>query len=133
MEDITEIRIRKRKKIDRLNKLFKSWILINEKYSNIVDGDCSYVYSERTNCGMVSAAAYAAGMVAVEEIPVRRRSRRGQGAGGKYGRYDLYISDDKCEYMIEAKQVWEKKNIDDAFVGGGQPNKENAQIFLDRY
>jgi hypothetical protein len=109
----------KNKKIKALEELFTEWAGLNDRQIMIVDGeDCPYYYSERTNCGMIGAAAYVTEkFISLEEIPIRRRKRRGQASGG-HGRYDIYLFDGTHEYMVEAKQAWKIKDaeglLDDA-------------------
>ena len=92
--------------------LFNAWKELNDRYLRLARDDCAYFYSERTNCGIIASAAYSAGFVAIEESPTRRRSRRGQGRGGRSGRYDIYIRTKNIDYLIEAKQSRQVKNAD---------------------
>lgn len=84
--------------------LLEEWILLLKRYCRFMEGgepDAPYFYSERANIGLLSAAAWRAGWIALEEFGIRKHTT-------KQGRADLWFwpaDQDKEEY-IEAKQRW---------------------------
>ena len=95
--------------------LLDEWMLTMQKY-HLVSGDLPYWYNERANVGMLSAAAWRCGYVALEEYPDTKRRRKAaveEKATGErdfYGRVDLWIGrhGDATGELIEAKLAWPK-------------------------
>jgi len=89
-------------------KLLKHLFLVHSKYNDrqIVNDkwtDCSFWYSERPQVGWISAAAWLAGGVALEEYAVEKL----KAVGKDYGRCDLWFQlDAKNSFACEAKHGW---------------------------
>lgn len=118
MANILSVKV-KNKKIESLKCLFKKWAVLNDLYIKTSEEDSPYFYSERTNCGMINAAAYATDrFVALEELPVDKENIGGQVNNGRNRRYDLYLYDkeEEYEYIIEAKISWDMAGIKRKFT-----------------
>lgn len=69
-------------------RLLEEWCLLVERYCRALSGrDAPYWHSERANVGLLSAAAWRAGLVALEEFPAQRSAQ----GNVKTGRCDLWI------------------------------------------
>lgn len=103
---------------DRLNwmePVFKKWNKLIVEYCEAFSGtDAPYYYNERANISTMSAAAWSAGMVCLEEYSsIKKKSRttqtdhKNETVDG-FGRTDLYIGHptDSLEIAIEAKHMW---------------------------
>jgi hypothetical protein len=67
-------------------------------------GDAPYIHKERANIGLLSAAAWRCGWIALEEF---RHEKGGRSSKEKWvGRADLQIATDNTEEFIEAKFNW---------------------------
>ena len=114
MANILSVKVKNRK-IKPLEDLFKKWAHLNDLYTKALKEDSPYFYSERTNCGMINAAAYATDrFVALEELKVDRENIGGHVNNGGNPRYDLYLYDtkEKSEYIIETKLSWTRREIE---------------------
>jgi hypothetical protein len=68
-----------------LQRLFRAWDKQLAEYENGLYDDLPYWYSERTNIGVLAAAALRlSGVVALEEYPIRRGDRPGRADLGLY-------------------------------------------------
>jgi hypothetical protein len=88
-------------KLAHWSALLEEWLTLIKRYCRYMEDDLPYCWSERSNIGVLAAAAWRAGWVALEEFGNKRRAQR-------HGRSDLYIypcDRDKGEF-IEAKQAW---------------------------
>lgn len=90
----------------------EEWILAIERFCRLSDGDVPYWYNERANVGVLSAAAWRAGAVALEEfqhekIDIENFESKTADKDAKWnGRCDLWISDGKRSERVEAKFRW---------------------------
>ena len=90
-----------RKGLGHWSALLEEWLLSIERYARIMEGyDSAYSYNERANVGILSGAAWRCGRIALEEFQVKKGYRNRQ---KKYGRCDLWISDEIREEFVEAK------------------------------
>ncbi|MGK9452560.1 hypothetical protein ACSSZE_15080 [Acidithiobacillus caldus] len=103
----------KNKKLKAIEPMFKSWMKLNDRYNSNVEEDCTYFYGERSNCSILCAAAFNAGMVATMEVPIIRKKRRGEGVGRGTGRYDMYLCCKGVEYVFEMKQAWASIEVEE--------------------
>lgn len=94
--------------------LLDEWMLTMQKY-HMVSRDLPYWHNERANVGILSAAAWRCGFVALEEFPDVKRRNKADSENGIdervfYGRVDLWIGrhEDPTGELIEAKLVWLK-------------------------
>ena len=104
--DKTGIIINKTAPLQHWAFLLEEWILLLKRYCRFMGDDAPYFYSERANIGVLAAAAWRAGWVALEEFGIRKHTKQ-------KGRADLWfwpIDQDKEEY-IEAKQKWKIPKI----------------------
>lgn len=112
MNSVQSIAI-KNKTLKKIEPIFKSWMKLNDRYNSHIEEDCAYFYGERSNCSILCAAAFNAGMVATMEVPIIRKKRRGEGVGRGTGRYDMYLFYKGGEYVFEMKQAWASIEVED--------------------
>ena len=111
METIANFKINS-KYMHHWNALIEEWILSIDRFSRITDGDVPYWYNERANIGLLSAAAWRCGRIALEEfqyekIDVTSAEETDVILQKKWnGRCDLWICSDVSEEIIEAKFKW---------------------------
>ena len=84
-----------------------------EIYTKVQPANPCWWHSERSNVGILSAAAWKTpGWVALEEYPTEKHGKLEkngkQRESYKYGRCDLYLSHTKCDFALEAKQAWQR-------------------------
>ncbi len=91
--------------------LLLEWMMTIEKYQ-FVSKDLPYWYSERANVGILAAAAWRCGYVALEEYPDTKRSKKVDPETDEKlhssGRVDLWIGqpENAIGELIEAKLRW---------------------------
>jgi hypothetical protein len=69
-------------------RLFQAWAVLVERYCEATQGiDAPYWHRERSNVGLLAAAAWQAGLISLEEFASRRGRR-----SGSHGRCDLWIA-----------------------------------------
>lgn len=90
----------------------RRWGHFIDDYCAVHEGDNPYFYSERTNVGVLSAAAWGPGSGSVLEYACRRRGDGGDNAGWA----DLYVYDQHTSATIEAKQLFHGAGIDAAAI-----------------
>lgn len=91
------------------NALLKKWLLAHERFCRICENDPAYRYTERPNVGILAAAAWCCGMIALQEFWTTRQVPDQEGQEPWVGRGDLRIctdNDDNTKYLIEAKHKW---------------------------
>lgn len=112
METIANYLIKNKKNLGHWDSLLEEWILSIERFSRITNGDVPYWYNERANVGVLAAAAWRCGRIALEEfqhekIDVSSNEETDETNQEKWmGRCDLWISNDRSEELIEAKFKW---------------------------
>ena len=91
--------------LEHWNDLLEEWLRAHERFCRIRSGDPAYQYTERPNVGVLGAAAWNCGMVALQEFRTKKEVRDGE---AWVGRADLLIctDTDRTEYLIEAKHEW---------------------------
>ena len=116
METIANYEIKNKTNLRHWSALLEEWMLSIERFSRITDGDVPYWYNERANIGVLAAAAWRCGRIALEEfqyekIDVSHNGETDETAQKKWnGRCDLWISDDRSEEIVEAKFKWLNMN-----------------------
>lgn len=86
--------------------ILRNWIRMVVKYCNHLDGEeAPYYFSERANVGLLAAAAWQSGCVALEEFQADKICPEN---GRRNGRVDLWIGAGEKSYWLEAKLGWPK-------------------------
>ena len=80
----------------------KKWHKVQEEYIEIVETDIPYIYTERTNVGLLAAAFYRSKWVALEEYGVTKNRKDDNPYSG---RADLYVADAANNFVIEFKKI----------------------------
>ena len=89
-------------KLKSLKPVFDRLVLIHQRFIQVCGDDpWPYWYAERPHIGLLAAAVWGEGGVALEEHSVKKRKERKL----KRGRNDLYINIDKTLFECEAKRV----------------------------
>lgn len=108
--------------LEVLRPVLQAWIDGTQRYVNLFQGDdLPYWYNERANVGMLSAAAWQAGMVALEEFQSLKYAVPSLDATStpdnspalnphRKGRCDLYLANATEEFYIEAKVTYPRLN-----------------------
>jgi hypothetical protein len=104
MQPLRGFKIKKRKGMLHWELLLEEWLLANERYCRIMDGeDAPFIYNERSNVGILAGAAWRCGRVSLEEF----QQEKGHKNKPKWnGRADLYMASEESEELIEAKFSW---------------------------
>ncbi len=86
--------------------LLDEWMTVMLRYFRISGKDLPYWYNERANVGMLAAAAWRCGYVALEEYADSKR--KADNEENYQGRVDLWIGrpESKLGELIEAKVSW---------------------------
>lgn len=112
METVANYIINNNRNIGHWNALIEEWILSIERFSRITNGDAPYWYNERANIGVLSAAAWRCGRIALEEFQYEKIDVSSSGETDETiqkkwnGRCDLWISSDRTAEIVEAKFKW---------------------------
>lgn len=94
----------KNQNLGALIPIVKKWLDYNVLYLEKTRGERPSLYNERPLIGMLGAAAYATGGIALEEFSTRKRQKPSRDS---FGRCDLKIwtSPDDYGFRVEAKLV----------------------------
>lgn len=84
-------------------ELQEQWTAAHRRYARVTADDAAYWYTERTNIGVLSQAAWACGLVALEEYQAVKASHECED-GTHAGRCDLWLANRKHGHFVEAKQ-----------------------------
>lgn len=103
----------------KLKPVLDKWIELVDQYSKTFDDDSCYWYSERSNVGILAAAAWGSGKwIALEEYPTTKNNKDGK---KKYGRCDLYLANirngHELSFAIEAKHTWSIATANNSQLG----------------
>jgi hypothetical protein len=85
------------------SELSEQWTAIHRRYARVTADDAAYWYTERTNVGVLAQAAWACGLVALEEYQAKK-ARGTENEDPHSGRCDLWLANGKQGHFIEAKQ-----------------------------
>lgn len=102
----------KGKKLAHWKSILEEWLSLINRYCANIEDDAPYFYSERPNIGILSAAAWKAGFIALEEFAFPKRAKT-------RSRCDLWICKMDPPYkedLIEAKQAWGIGNADSTML-----------------
>jgi hypothetical protein len=103
--------INAKKKLDHWSILLEEWLLMIQRYCRLMEGwDSPYYHSESANRGVLAAAAWRAGWLALEEFPIKKRHITREGKGDLW----FYQVQMAREEYIEIKQKWNIKKANDA-------------------
>lgn len=83
----------------RIREILKQWLVVQSKYLRTVRGDIWWQYSERPYTGLLAAAVWMIGGIALEEWKINGRPQY----GSTYARNDLWIRYRDTDLVIEAK------------------------------
>ena len=89
--------------------LLEEWLLLIERYCHVEKGDAPYWYSERTTTGLLAAAAWRCGGIALEEYSTEKLYGKDETFKG---RADLILRLHDRWDLIEAKQFYPTKPSD---------------------
>ena len=107
------IKIKSGSELRKLKPVLDNWIEIVREYSKAFQNhDACWWYTERANVGTLAVAAWRTkGWLALEEYST---SKRGDEAGSKNGRCDLYMAKKNHgnSFAFEAKQAWQTMRSD---------------------
>ncbi|MHC8393699.1 hypothetical protein ACYZT8_08520 [Pseudomonas sp. LB3P93] len=98
-------------KLEFLRPVLERWFDCIDRY-NVVrgDNDTPYWYDEKANLGLLSAAAWMAEMVTLQQAPTRKQNEEGE----RNGRADLLIATPEAtaeqRAYLQATQRWPRVN-----------------------
>jgi len=105
--DKKDFNLKKGAKLRHWSSLLEEWLLLIDRYCRrMKNKDLPFFYTEKANTGILAAAAWRAGWIALQEFPEKKLNGRGFA--------DLWLfpeNKDKGEY-IEAKIHWTSDNIE---------------------
>jgi len=116
MKTISDFQVKRKKTLGHWEGLLEEWIFAIEKYCRMSGGEAPYWFTERANVGLLAAAAWRAGAVALEEFQHEKSepdiSETGNTAEPitKNGRCDLWVCHGTKSERIEAKFRWLNMN-----------------------
>jgi hypothetical protein len=109
MESYRGFIVKKRKGLSHWEALLEEWLLVNERYCRMMNGeDAAFFYTERACVGTLAAAAWRCGRIALEEFQYEKSERK---LPAWLGRADLYIANDDIEEYVEAEYKWLTPNL----------------------
>lgn len=94
-------------KLEFLRPMLERWFDCIDRYNAVRgDNDTPYWFDERTNLGLLSAAAWMAEMVTLQNAPTRKQNEEGE----RNVSADLFIASTEERAFIQATQRWPKVN-----------------------
>ena len=96
-------------KLEFLRPVLERWFDCIDRYNAVRgDNDTPYWFDEKANLGLLSAAAWMAEMVTLQNTPTRKQNEEGE----RNGSADLFIAGTEERAFIQATQRWPKvKNL----------------------
>lgn len=93
--------VKSRQGMDHWNAILEEWILATERYSRICEGrEAPFVFTEVANVGLVAAAVWRSGGIAMQEYV----AEKGVKHRPKWtGRVDMWLNCNGKEQILEAK------------------------------
>nr|WP_180206840.1 hypothetical protein [Pseudomonas sp. SbOxS1]NYU07133.1 hypothetical protein [Pseudomonas sp. SbOxS1] len=94
-------------KLEFLRPVLERWFDCIDRY-NAVRGDSETPYwlDEKANLGLLSAAAWMAEMITLQQSPTRKQTEEGE----RNGRADLFIATTEARAWLQATQRWPRVN-----------------------
>jgi hypothetical protein len=94
-------------KLEFLRPVLEHWFDCIDRY-NAVHGDneTPYWLDEKANLGLLSAAAWMAEMVTLQQSPTRKQTEEGE----RNGRADLFVATPEDRAWLQATQRWPRVN-----------------------
>jgi hypothetical protein len=90
-------------RLEFLRPALERWADCIDRYNQVLgDSQAPFWFNAQANLGLLSAAAWMAEMVTLENYPTRKQ----QEEGDRSGRNDLYIATKEEQVFIQAKQRW---------------------------
>ena len=94
-------------KLEFLRQVLERWFECIDRY-NAVRGDSETPYwlDEKANLGLLSAAAWMAEMITLQQSPTRKQTEEGE----RNGRADLFIATTEARAWLQTTQRWPRVN-----------------------
>ena len=94
-------------KLEFLRPVLERWFDCIDRY-NAVRGDTESPYwlDEKANLGLLSAAAWMAEMITLQQSPTRKQTEEGE----RNGRADLFIATPEARAWLQTTQRWPRLN-----------------------
>ncbi|HEF4762386.1 TPA: hypothetical protein SAN82_004854 [Pseudomonas putida] len=94
-------------KLEFLRPVLERWFDCIDRYNAIRgDSETPYWLDEKANLGLLSAAAWMAEIITLEQSPTRKQIEEGQ----RNGRADLFIATPEARAWLQATQRWPRVN-----------------------
>ncbi|MGF6125549.1 hypothetical protein QF019_000738 [Pseudomonas frederiksbergensis] len=94
-------------KLEFLRPLLERWFDCIDRYNAVRgDNDAPYLFDEKANLNLLSAAAWMAEMVTLQQTPTRKQIEEGE----RNARADLFIATSDERAYLQATQRWPKVN-----------------------
>lgn len=94
-------------KLEFLRPVLECWFECIDRYNAVRgDNESPYWFDERANLSLLSAAAWMAEMVTLEQTPTKKQIEEGE----RNGRADLFIASKEERAYLQATQRWPRVN-----------------------
>jgi hypothetical protein len=94
-------------KLEFLRPVLERWFDCIDRYNAVRgDNETPYWLDEKANLGLLSAAAWMAEMVTLQQSPTRKHIEEGE----RNGRADLFIATPESRAWLQATQRWPRVN-----------------------
>lgn len=94
-------------KLEFLRPVLERWFDCIDRYNAVRgDNETPYWLHEKANLGLLSAAAWMAEMVTLQQSPTRKQTEEGE----RNGRADLFIATTEDRAWLQATQRWPRVN-----------------------
>jgi hypothetical protein len=94
-------------KLEFLRPVLERWFDCIDRYNAVRgDNDTPYWYDEKANLGLLSAAAWMAEMVTLQNTPTRKQNEEGE----RNASADLFIASSEERAYLQATQRWPRVN-----------------------
>ncbi|MEZ1315654.1 hypothetical protein QIW53_06505 [Pseudomonas fluorescens] len=94
-------------RLEFLRPLLERWFDCIDRYNAVRgDNDTPYWYDEKANLGLLSAAAWMAEMVTLQNTQTRKQIEEGE----RNARADLFIASSETRAYLQATQRWPRVN-----------------------